>query len=154
MYLRRARRGAVPEPVGLTVIPARASYRHVRELAQESGCEEDPVAAGELAEANVMHLDDPDVEGILALKGGEAVGRAYVLAAGEVGSIEHVYVAGRFRGQGIGRAIVARAIEACARSTFRHVFVSVDPASEISAGMYRRMGFERVGEVVEYRAPL
>lgn len=152
LYLRRAPRAAAIDAAGgLTIIPARASYRHVRELAAESGQETDPAAAGQLAEANLMHLDDANVEGILALKDGVAVGRAFVLAVGEIGSIEHVHVAARFRRQGIGRTVLRRALEACARSTFRHVFITVNPGNAAAYGLYASLGFEKVGEVVKYR---
>ena len=105
-------------------------------------------------EANMLRLDDPQCEGILALKGGRAVARAYVVTVGEIGRVEWVYVAKEHRGRGIGRTVMSRAMEACARSMFRHVFLSVDSGNEVAVAMYRRFGFERVGEVVKYRPAL
>ena len=137
------------------IIPARASYRHARQIAEEAARERGGEAGlAERVEANLRRLDDPQCEGILVLKDGRAVGRAYVVTVGELGRLEWVYVAKEHRGQGIGRTILSRAMEACARSMFRHVFLSVDAQNAVAVGLYLRFGFERVGEVVKYRAPL
>ena len=76
-----------------------------------------------------------------------------VLPVGEIGRIEGVYVAPEFRRRGIGRMMMGRALEICARSLFKHVFLSVDPVNEAALALYRPMGFARIGELVTYRAP-
>jgi ribosomal protein S18 acetylase RimI-like enzyme len=155
MCLRRRPAGVVRESGGLTIIPARASYRHARQIAEEAARERGGEAGlAERVEANLRRLDDPRCEGILALKDGRAVGRAYVVTVGELGRLEWVYVAKEHRGQGVGRTILSRAMEACARSMFRHVFLGVDAQNAVAVGLYRRFGFDRVGEVVKYRTPL
>lgn len=152
MYLRHRPTGIVREVAGLTIIPARASYRHARELAEEAARERGEAALAERAEANMTLVDDPQSEGFLALKDGRAVGRAFVVTVGEIGRVQSVYVAKEHRGRGIGRTIMSRAMEACARSTFRHVFLSADADNAAALAMYRRFGFERVGEVVKYQS--
>jgi ribosomal protein S18 acetylase RimI-like enzyme len=154
MYLRRRPTSVVREAEGLTIIPARASYRHARQIAEAAARERGDTALAERVDANMLRLDDPQCEGILVLKDGNAVGRAYIVTVGEIGRLEMVYVAKELRGQGIGRTIMSRAMEACARSMFRHVFLSVDATNAVAVGMYRRFGFERVGQIVTYRAAL
>ena len=136
------------EAEGLTVIPARASFRHARELA-----EEDAAAWGEpqLAEASMLPLDDPHWDVSIALRDGRAVARAGVLAVGDIGRIEHVYVSPSHRRQGVGRTMVGRALEVCARSLFRHVMLCVLPDDRAAIGLYTAFGFRRIGQLVAYR---
>jgi ribosomal protein S18 acetylase RimI-like enzyme len=138
---------AVPE---LTIIPARASFRHARALAEESAKKWDE---RQLVEAELAHLDDPHWDALLALKDGVAVATIGVLAAGEIGRIENVFVSASFRRQGIGKAMMARALEICARSLFKHVFVSCEPQNSAAQGMCRNLGFEKIAEFAQYQAP-
>src|SRR5438067_1819420 len=80
-----------------------------------------------LVEAAMAHLDDPHYDALLALKDGQAVAKVGVLAVGEIGRIEPMFVAESSRRQGIGRAMMLRALEICARSLFKHVFLSCMP---------------------------
>src|SRR5207244_994997 len=82
-------------------------------------------AAAPAAAAPLRHVEDPHADAALALGGGRAIGRALVLAVGDVGRIADLYVAPAARRQGVGRALLARAIEACGRSAFRHVLLGV-----------------------------
>lgn len=153
MNLRRMPQGTVREVGGMTIIPARASYRHVRELAEEVAGELGGDGAGQQVEAHLLRLDDPHFEGILALKDGRAVGRVSVLTVGEVGRIEYVYVSRDYRRQGIGRTLMSRAVEACARSLFKHVFLCVAHDNAAAVALYKRFGFQKVGERVVYYTP-
>lgn len=142
--------GPVAEVTGLTIIPARASFRHARALAEEaSRLWNQP----QVAEAAMLHLDDPHFDALIALKEGVAVGRIGVLAVGDIGRIEHVYVAEAFRRQGVGRTLMSRAMEICLRSLFRHVMLSVDPGNAAAQALYAGIGFRRIGRIVSYRAP-
>lgn len=152
LYLRRMPTGAIVEPAGMRFIPARASYRHFRELMEEKATEQWGGSAA-VVRAQLQHLDDPHVDAVLALEGQRPVAYAAVMAVGELGRIEGVYVAKDFRGRGIGRALMGRALEVCARSLFRHVFLSVDPANERAQKLYRALGFEKVGDLVTYERP-
>jgi ribosomal protein S18 acetylase RimI-like enzyme len=148
LYLAGRPTNPVSEVGGLTVIPARASYRHARALAEES-------AAGwgqpQLADAALAHLDDPHFDALLALKDGAAAGTAGVLAAGEIGRIDQVFVSQPFRRRGVGRTLMSRVLEVCARSLFKHVMLSVRPDNEPAQALYRELGFRKVGEIVSYR---
>src|SRR4051794_14262179 len=65
LHLPRLPQSPVREVAGLKVVPARASYRHVRALAEEE--------SAELADAAMLHLDDPRFDALLALKDSQAV---------------------------------------------------------------------------------
>ena len=88
--------------------------------------------------------------GGLAGAGREGVGTAGVLAVGEVGLIEDVYVAEAHRGRGIGRTLVSRALEICARSLFKHVLLEVWPQNKAAVELYQKYGFRKIAESVAY----
>jgi ribosomal protein S18 acetylase RimI-like enzyme len=101
----------------------------------------------------MAHLDDPHWDALLALREGTAVAAVGVLAVGDVGTIDELYVAKDHRRQGIGRTMMGRALEICARSLFRNVMLSVPPENEAAQVLYRGLGFRKVGEVMSYRSP-
>ena len=152
-YLRHAPEGPVAQVGGFRIIPARASYRHSRELARESAAERWPDAAEQLTEAWVGHLDDAHFDALIALKEDRSVAGVGVLAVGEIGLVEGLFVSREFRRQGSARTMMSRAMEICARSLFRHVFLAVEPGNEIAKGLYRKLGFEAIGRAIRYLAP-
>ena len=89
----------------------------------------------------------------MALKDGAAIAKVGVLAAGEIGRIEPLYVAEPSRRQGIGRILMARALEICARSLFKHVFVSCMPDNTAAQNLYQFLGFKKIAEIVSYQSP-
>src|SRR5688500_11890073 len=148
MHLAGRPPGPVREVSGLTIIPARASFRHARQLAEAAvGCCGEP----QIAEASMLPLDDPHWDLQIALRDGRAVARAGVLAVGEIGRIEHVFVAEDSRRQGIGRTMMSRVLETCARSLFRHVMLSVMPDEQGAIELYSGLGFRKIGQLVAYR---
>jgi len=150
-YLHRAPARTVREVAGLTIIPARASYRHARELAamNSNGEPKDPQAT----EASMAALDDPHYESLIALRDGRPIARAGVLAMGEVGRIENVLVIPSARRQGVGRTMMSRMLEICARSLFKHIFLSCDTDNTAANALYKELGFQKIGELVDYRPP-
>jgi ribosomal protein S18 acetylase RimI-like enzyme len=149
LYLDRMPTATVAEAAGVRIIPARASYRHARQLAEEAAA-----AAGEpqLAEALILDLDDPHFDAVLALIGNDVAGYVGVLAAGEIGRIETLLVSAKQRRRGVGRTLMSRALEICARSLFKHVFLSCRPANAPAQALYAQLGFRNVGDFVNYRA--
>lgn len=139
---------SAPDVAGLTIIPARASFRHARAIAEEAAAEEN---IPERAEASILHLDDPHWDALIALRDGIAVARAGVLAVGEIGRIDHLFVSPSQRRQGIGRTMLGRALEICARSLFRHVMVCARPDQTEAKDLHAGFGFKRVGRMVGYR---
>jgi ribosomal protein S18 acetylase RimI-like enzyme len=134
----------VPQPAGVKVIPSRASFRHARLLAAEMSRRWNEA---QLVDAFECHFDDPHWDALLALRDANAVGHVGVLAVGEVGRIESVFVTEGSRRQGIGRMLVNRAIEICARSLFKHVMLSVDPDNTPAIALYQSMGFKPLGRI-------
>ncbi len=140
--------GVVCEAPGLTIIPARASFRLTRQLFEEmAGRWGEP----RIADAAILHLDDPHWDALLAIENGVAVGYAGVLAVGDLGRIDQVFVAASSRRQGIGRTIVSRAMEVCARSQFRHVMLAVAPGNAPAQALYSQLGFRKIGQIVAYQ---
>lgn len=148
MYLAGRPAAPLVEADGLTIIPARASFRHAREIAEEAARER---GAPQFADASMMHLDDPHWDAAVALRDGRAVARAGVLAVGDLGRVEHLFVRAADRRQGVGRTMVARALEVCARSLFRHVMLCVSPDDAATIDLYARFGFRTIGRMIAYR---
>ena len=150
MYLKGFPTEPLREVGNLKIIPARASFRHVRTLAEESARDwNEP----QLADARLLHLDDPHTDALVALRNGVAAAYLAVMSVGEIGSIQDLYVSAPFRRQGIGRTMMSRALEIAARSLFKHVFVSVAPENDAAIALYHRGGFAKIGEAISYRAP-
>jgi GNAT superfamily N-acetyltransferase len=151
LHLPRLPQSPVREVSGLKIIPARASYRHVRALAEEESAS---VGAAQQTDAAMLHLDDPRFDALLALKDGNAVAIAGVLGSGEIAGVQKLFVSEAFRRQGIGRTMMSRVLEICVRSLYRHILLSLEPQNVPAQGLYRELGFEKVGEWVEFVTPL
>jgi hypothetical protein len=137
LHLRRPASVARTQAEPVTVIPARASYRHVQELFDGGA-------------AALVHLDDPHTDAVLALRDGRAAGYVAVLAMGEVGLIEDLYVMEGNRG--LATVMMNRAVEICARSQFRHVFTCVRDG-ETTKHLIDVWGFAKIGDAIDYLAP-
>lgn len=147
LYLSHMPTAPIREVGGLKIIPARASFRHARQLAEEASKRwNEP----QLADAKMMHLDDPHFDAVLALQDGEAVATAGVLAVGEIGRIEEVFVSEKFRRLGFGRTMMSRALEICARSLFKHVLLSCAADNLAAKGLYDQLGFGVIGKTIAY----
>jgi ribosomal protein S18 acetylase RimI-like enzyme len=142
----------IRQPADLTIIPARASFRHTRAIAEDAAREyaTEQNAISEQAEASLLHLDDAHTDALLALRGGDAVAYIAVLAVGEIGVIAHLHVAAPFRRQAIGLTMLGRGLEICARSLFHHVFIEADPQSPAAMSLYHRCGFRKVGQTTSF----
>ena len=153
LHLEHLPRHPIAETEGVKIIPARASYRHARQLAEEATAQRPPVVAQQMVDASLLHLDDPHYDALLALADGVAVAKVGVLAAGEVGRIEPLYVAAAHRRRGLGRTMMSRALEICARSLFKHIFLTCLPENAPAQALYANLGFRKIGEMVCYVAP-
>ena len=74
-----------------------------------------------------------------------------VLAVGDIGRIDEVFVGERFRRRGIGKTMMGRALEICARSLFKQVMLSCMTDNVAAQSMYRELGFQKVGELRRLR---
>src|SRR4051794_2021386 len=151
MYLQHVQATAVnPSDQPLQIIPARASFKHAQALYEESFEHENEP---QLVEAALAHLDDPHYDALIALREGVAVAHIGVLAMGEVGMIEQVFVSEAFRCKGIGTTMFTRALEICARSLFKHVLLGVAPDKAQAIRRYEKFGFRKIGQFTEYQRP-
>jgi len=150
MHLASPPPGKIEEVGGLTIIPARASFRHARELSTVAARE---WGRAQLGDAQVLHLEDPQTDALIAIKGGKAAALVSVLSVGDLGCIENLYVVENFRGQGIGRTMMSRAMEICMRSLFKHTFIGVNADNAAAVALYTRFGFQKVGDFVYYQMP-
>ena len=149
LYMTGQPASPIEEVGGLTIIPARASFRHARQLSEEwVAC----YGMTQLADAEMLHLEDPQTDALIALKNGVPAGLVAVLTVGEIGCIADLFVSEKFRRQGIGRTMMSRAIEICARSLFKHVFVGVDADNAPAQALYAKFGFRKIGQYITYRA--
>jgi ribosomal protein S18 acetylase RimI-like enzyme len=151
LYLQSVPALAVPAAADLTIIPARASFRHMQKLADELAAE---ARESQLAEAAMLHLDDPHWDALLALIGQEPAGTIGVLAVGDIGRIEQLFVSPRFRRRGIGRTLLSRAMEICARSLFKHVMLAVKPEEPVIRAVLKRLNLRTIGQITAYRRPV
>ena len=136
----------LPSPrLDLQIIPARASFRHARQIAEESARQR---GIPSLADASMLYLDDPQWDALLALKDGEAVGRIGVLSVGEIGLIgkclrgPSVSSPGRRQHDDDQRAI--RNLPAA--SLFRHVLLGVASDNDAAISLYHKFGFTKVAD--------
>ena len=131
----------------LTIISARASFPHVREIAAVMR----PSAPAEQSgEAAMCHLDDARVDALLALHDGRAVAYASVISTGEVGFIMELFVREDLRRRGIGTTMMGRLLDICARSLFKSVFCPVSEKSEGGNDFVHQVGFS-IAETFTHR---
>jgi ribosomal protein S18 acetylase RimI-like enzyme len=139
----------IPDTAGTKIIPARASFKHARMLFDENASRWDQP---QVAEASMLHLDDPHWDALLALNDGRPVAHVGVLAVGEVGRIDNVYVAQSHRRQGLGLLMMSRALEICARSVFKHVMLTVGPTNAPAVSLYAKVGFHKIADITSFFA--
>jgi len=136
----------IREVGGLHIIPARASFRHTSQLARQEAQE---LSKPHWEQAVLDHLDDQHTDALLALKDDQSSAAVSVLAVGELGAIHNLYVSPSLRRAGLGRTMLSRALEICARSVFRYVFAQIAPGNP-AAELFRSAGFGKIGAVVSY----
>ena len=121
-----------------------------------------------------MYREDPHVPDEVALlfteQHGkyERVGGARFLAArvddrlagscelyqdGDDAQVEHVGTLERFRGRGVARSVILRAVQAAREAGARHVFIAADE-EDWPRQLYARLGFDQIGRTWEFlRSP-
>jgi [ribosomal protein S18]-alanine N-acetyltransferase len=141
-YLAGQPAAPIVEVPGLTIIPSRASFKHARALAEEAAAH---FKFPQLADAIVLHIEDPQTDSLLALRDGVPAAYVSILNMGEIGYISELFVSEQFRNQGIGRTMMSRAMEVCARAVHRHVFIGVDATNAPAVRLYEQFGFRKIG---------
>ena len=87
---------------------------------------------------------------------GEIVGDITTWADREssIGNIPNLAVAAHCRGQGIGRALIAYALEAFRRDGLTHARIETLDQNEVGQSLYPGMGFREVARQIHYCANL
>jgi GNAT superfamily N-acetyltransferase len=93
--------------------------------------------------------------GFVWLEGGQVVGNTSLRRAALPGGwmIGNVAVHPDWRGQGIARALMDAAVETVAKRGGTWIGLEVREDNDIASGLYRRMGFDTVGKVLEMSRP-
>lgn len=92
----------------------------------------------------------PDAEWLIVERDGEPLGRLYLDRSDQELRIVDISLIPSYRGKGLGTAML-RDLLAHAAASGRRVSLQVDAANRASA-LYRRLGFEQVGEPGVYLA--
>ena len=104
MYLSGRPKKPINEVAGLTIIPARASFRHARQLLAEWIGDRPQ----KLVDLLMLNLEDPQTDALIALNNGTPAALVAVLPVGDIGCIENIFVSAAFRNRGIGRTMMSR----------------------------------------------
>ena len=83
---------------------------------------------------------------------GELASTCELFADGPTAQVENVTTAERFRGRGLSKAVVGRAIAEARAAGADFVFLIAD-ADDWPKEMYRKMGFEDIGITYEFHLP-
>ena len=114
--------------------------------------EEVPPTAAEFA-ARMAAVADVGLPWLAAERGGSVIGygyaRPYHARAAYRATVEDgIYLAEAARGQGIGRALLGKLIEACAAAGKRQMIASITmQGGEASIALHARLGFREVGRM-------
>jgi ribosomal protein S18 acetylase RimI-like enzyme len=141
---------ARPAAQGLMILPARAAFGPMREIAQQAVAHwNEP----QLVEAAMARLDNPHWDVLLGLWDRRPVATAGLLTVGDLGLVEDVFVAPDFRGRGFGRALLSAALEIAARAALGHVLLSVTSDNAPAMNLYAGLGFVAAGVSRTYYRP-
>ncbi|MFG1399538.1 GNAT family N-acetyltransferase [Roseixanthobacter pseudopolyaromaticivorans] len=123
--------------------------RHIRRGVEEGVDDGDTPQPDDLRERR-KNLKSRRFPHIVAVKGGEVLGYAYVVLFRKRPayrySVKHsIYVHHEHLGQGIGRLLMRGLIDACAAAGFRQMIGYIDADNTASLTLHERFGFVRVG---------
>jgi len=68
---------------------------------------------------------------------------------GTMGLIDNLVVDGRFRGQGVGQALLRKAIAECRRRRLMELHLWTDFGNEAAIGLYKKLGFRGCSLLME-----
>ncbi len=95
-------------------------------------------------------LGTPGMEVLVAVAGAEVAGYAVLIVREREAELANLAVSGPHRGEGIGRALMARAIELCGERGARRMLLAVRESNRAAIRLYRRYGFRTIGSHGSY----
>ena len=108
------------------------------------------IALGRNYEASLKIVSDPSHEVYLALRDDEIVGFVVVSMTGAfIGYVKSIYTAPECRNRGIGSRLMSFVEDRVFREA-PNVFICVSDFNEGAQRLYRRLGYEVVGELKDY----
>lgn len=132
--------------------------RHIRQGVEEGVSDADAMQPDDLRDRR-KNLKNKRFPHIVATRGGEVVGYAYVVQFRKRPAyryaVKHsIYVHHDHTGQGVGGKLLRELIDVCAAAGFRQIIGYIDADNVASLGLHDRFGFARVGVLagVAYRS--
>ena len=84
---------------------------------------------------------------------GQLAGSCELYQEGEDAQVDHVGTLKQFRGRGVARSVILRAVQAARETGARHVFIVTDE-EDWPRHLYARLGFDQIGRTWEFlRSP-
>ena len=100
--------------------------------------------------ASLEIVFDPSLEVYLALRDEEIVGFVVVSMTGAfIGYVKSIYTAPEWRGRGVGSKLMSFVEDRIFREA-PNVFICVSDFNEDAQRLYRRLGYEVIGELKNY----
>ncbi|MCG3178644.1 MAG: hypothetical protein BIFFINMI_00972 [Phycisphaerae bacterium] len=136
------------QPVEMQVLPARAAPRGYAELSAERFAD-DPHGDARAAVARAR-VNDTRLTMLVARIDEQAAACCGVLSLGDVGRVRGLYVARAFadRADPIALTLIGKIIELGYRYQFATFCCLLEESDAVGQSLYRRCGFEPVGELV------
>jgi ribosomal-protein-alanine N-acetyltransferase len=108
------------------------------------------ITLGRDYEASLKIVSDPSHEVYLALLDGEIVGFVVVSMIGTfIGYVKSIYTAPEWRSRGVGSRLMSFVEDRIFREA-PNVFICVSDFNEDAQRLYRRLGYEVIGELKDY----
>lgn len=132
--------------------------RHIRQGVEEGVSDADAMQPDDLRDRR-KNLKNKRFPHIVATRGGEVVGYAYVVQFRKRPAyryaVKHsIYVHHDHTGQGVGGKLLRELIDVCAAAGFRQIIGYIDADNAPSLGLHDHFGFARIGTLpgVAYRS--
>lgn len=108
------------------------------------------VRAADAPEAIARYLARNPGLSLVAESGGEVIACVFGGHDGRRGLLHHVVVAPACRGQGVGRALVARALDGLAAEGIHKTHIDVFADNEAAIAFWEATGWQRRGDIVRF----
>ncbi|MBK7218427.1 MAG: GNAT family N-acetyltransferase [Candidatus Promineofilum sp.] len=108
------------------------------------------VRAADAPEAIARYLARNPGLSLVAESDGEVIACVFGGHDGRRGSLHHVVVAPAWRGQGVGRALVARALDGLAAEGIHKTHIDVFADNEAAIAFWEATGWQRRGDIVRF----